>query len=509
MPHSFRPLPLGHPIPDRPHAISVSLPTLADVIGYEERRPEVLRQVATGYPRFVLHPYVRAFTAEFARRHRLSGHSVWIVPSRALAEQLVAWLGEPAPRLIPEGRWWAVAFPEDRDRETRAKTFLQHTGGFISSREAEDVLVSAGLVPAPAPEETVDDQPAVAVRRALVAAYGGAGPHDLFLAANGMNAIHAAFGAVEAVQRPRGRTRWLQLGWIYLDTIAILQKFTAAPDSDHLVLANPCDLTGLRELMAAHRAQLAAVVAEVPSNPLVQTPAVESIAELCRVHGVHLLLDASIASPFNVAALRHADIALASLTKYAASGGDLLMGSAAINPAGPDAEALRAAMAPRILAPYRRDLARLAFEIRSVDRVVAAVNAATPRVVEFLRSRPEVRRVYWALQDDSAAAFRCVARAPDAVGCMVSFELQPGLFQPFYDRVPLAKGPSFGIETTLLCPFLYLAHYDLVATAAGRARLARHGISHELLRLSVGTEPAEEIIAALAEALDAARLAQA
>jgi cystathionine gamma-synthase len=68
--------------------------------------------------------------------------------------------------------------------------------------------------------------------------------------------------------------------------------------------------------------------------------------------------------------------------------------------------------------------------------------------------------------------------------------------------VRIAKGPSFGLKTSLLCPFMYLAHYDLVNCPEGRALLERNGIAPDLLRLSVGTEPVEEIIAALAEALD-------
>jgi cystathionine gamma-synthase len=83
---------------------------------------------------------------------------------------------------------------------------------------------------------------------------------------------------------------------------------------------------------------------------------------------------------------------------------------------------------------------------------------------------------------------------------MISFSLWTPL-EPFYNRLRLPKGPSFGMKATLICPFMYLAHYDLVTTPAGRAELAASGIDPDLLRLCVGTEPAEEIIAALAEAL--------
>jgi len=121
-------------------------------------------------------------------------------------------------------------------------------------------------------------------------------------------------------------------------------------------------------------------------------------------------------------------------------------------------------------------------------------------VAEFLSSHPRVREVFWALHPASREQFGRIARAPGAVGGMISFTLRDGM-ESFYDRLTLAKGPSFGMKTTLICPFMYLAHYDLVSTPAGRAELAENGLDPDLLRLCVGTEPADEIIAALAAAL--------
>ncbi|HLP07630.1 MAG TPA: PLP-dependent transferase, partial [Opitutaceae bacterium] len=138
-----------------------------------------------------------------------------------------------------------------------------------------------------------------------------------------------------------------------------------------------------------------------------------------------------------------------------------------------------------------------------VDALLAGVNAATPRVAEFLASRPEVKRVHWALAPESRENFLRIARSPGAVGSMITFEVADGLFGRVYDRARLPKGPSFGLRTTLFCPFMVLAHYDLVSKPEGRARLASQGLNPELLRLSVGLEPVEKIIGALAEALDA------
>ena len=48
---------------------------------------------------------------------------------------------------------------------------------------------------------------------------------------------------------------------------------------------------------------------------------------------------------------------------------------------------------------------------------------------------------------------------------MITFTLRGDLTR-FYDRLRLPKGPSVGMKTTLICPFIYLAHYDLVPQSA-------------------------------------------
>ena len=477
---------------------------MADLIGYEERNPEVIRQVPAGYPRFVLHPFVRALTAELVRRRGLQGKSVWLVASPQLAEQLRAWVGAADAHVVIEGSQAAVAFTPSPECNGRAKAFLQHSGGFVSSRQAEDVLVAAGLVPAPASEACMEGDAPGAVQTALREAFTGATDRDIFVASNGMNAIHSVFRTSNALQGPRGRTTWIQLGWIYLDTIAILQKFTADPSRDHVVLPNVNDLDALRRVLEERRGQVAGIITEVPTNPLIQSCDVPALAELARAHGVHLILDASIASPWNVDVLRYSDVSVASLTKYAASEGDLLMGAAAVNPAARDAAAFRSGLGAAIVSPYRRDLARLAYEIGDMGRVLDRINAATPLVAAFLERRPEVARVHWALAPGARANFLKVARHAAAVGSMVSFELRNVSLGSVYDCLRLPKGPSFGLKNTLCCPFMYLAHYDLVTSASGLAQLAQHLLNPELLRLSVGVEPVEEIIGALGEAFDAA-----
>ncbi len=495
----FTHLPLGQRIPASIHAVSCSLPTMRDVRGYEEKDPAVMRHLSSGYPRFVVHPFLDQLAGHLVEVHGLQGHRLWLTSSARMAGELAGRLG--AAQVVPfhDGDLHGVAHPASPELFTRAKTFLQNVGGFLSSRAAEDELVRRGLLPAAQPETLFKGDAPAEVRRRLQTVFPQAAAADLLLANCGMNAIYAAFRAAAELQAARGRTIWVQLGWLYLDTIAILKKYTAAP-GDYVYVRDVFDRAGLERLFAEKGDRIAGLVLEVPTNPLIQTPDVPAIAALARRHGALTLIDPSVACAANLDVLPHADVVVSSLTKYTASEGDLVAGLAVVNPAGPEAGWLRRQIAARLEPLYSRDLARLAVQIGRTDEVLAQIHASVPRVAAFLEKHPGVKEVFWALHPASRENYLRVARSPGAVGSMISFSLR-GPLEKFYDRLRLPKGPSFGMQTTLICPFMYLAHYDLVTTPAGRAELAASGIDPDLLRLSIGTEPVEDIIATLAEAL--------
>lgn len=496
----FTHIPLGTPIPDSPHAVSCSLPTMAAVRGYEEKKPEVTAHLSTGYPRFVVHPLARRLGSVLCARHGLDGRTLWLASSRSMASDLLVHLlcvkpGCGAQAFSGQGVH-GVSHPQDSETSQLAKLYLQHVGGFISSREAEDRLFALGEGPQPVREELFGGDAEREVRRHLGDVFAGVPEDHLKLAACGMNAVHSAFSAVSQVQAARGRTAWVQLGWLYLDTIAILKKFTPSP-ADYIYLGNVLDTEAVEALLQAQGDRIAAIVAEVPSNPLVQTPDLQALAAACRRHGVLLVLDPSISSAFSVDCLPYADVVATSLTKYTASEGDLVAGALVVNPRSSEAAAI--ARAARTEAPYARDLGRLAFEMAQTRTVLAAIEEACPKVARFLEGHPSVRAVHWALSEGSRENYLKIARSPSSTGGMISFSLR-GEMEPFYDRLRLPKGPSFGMKTTLICPFMYLAHYDLVTSQAGRAELAKSGLDGDLLRLCVGTEGADAIIQSLAEA---------
>ncbi|HEY5079782.1 MAG TPA: PLP-dependent transferase [Opitutaceae bacterium] len=500
---AFAHIPLGTPIPDSPHAVSCSLPTVAAIRGYEEKDPAVMASLLSGYPRFVVHPLARRLTAVLAERSGLGERTLWLASSRRMAGRLLAHLqaGAPGGGAAPfaDGGVFGVSHPHSRETGLLAKLYLQNIGGFLSSREAEDRLAEIGAGPVPGLEELFAGDAREEVLRQLGPLFAGATGADLFLANSGMNAVHAAFRAVNDLQSSKGRTGWIQLGWLYLDTIAILRKFTATK-GDYIHVPDAMDMAALGRVLAERGPGIAGLVAEVPTNPLVQTPDVAALAALCRRHSVKLILDPSLASAFSVDCLPHADLVVTSLTKYTGNEGDVIAGLVAVNPAGPDAGFLRNRVSILVEPPYPRDLARLAAQIGSTRNVLSRIEESTPKVAAFLSSHPAVRTVHWALEPASRKNYLRVARSPGATGGIISFTLR-GKLDAFYDRLRLPKGPSFGMRTTLICPFLHLAHYDMVTTPQGRAELEANGLDPDLLRLCVGTEPVDEIIGALGEAL--------
>src|SRR5512136_3380729 len=71
---------LGRPIPPSPHAVSVALPRWQDVVGYEEKKPEVINALTSGYPRFFIHAEVQAVARQMG-----SGEFCLPFPSRRAA----------------------------------------------------------------------------------------------------------------------------------------------------------------------------------------------------------------------------------------------------------------------------------------------------------------------------------------------------------------------------------------------------------------------------------------
>ncbi|CAA6692077.1 MULTISPECIES: PLP-dependent transferase [unclassified Lentimonas] len=493
---SLRHFPLGSRFPDSPHAVISSLPTLKDVCGYEEHDPRVLSALKSGYPRFVTHEYVELLIEFYVKRAGLVGRAVVLVDSRRAVDDALVYLGARACSLQVDGSVYILyCDASDVALVKRIKKYVQHTGCSVYSRQAEDLLVKHGLLSGQFDESVVMDGALVEVERVL-AEQIGCQVEDVLLCTSGMNAFYAGFRSVQACQRRRGRTAWVQLGWLYLDSGCVLKEFLSEGETlDYSY--DVFDVDAIIEKLRAYGDSLAAVVVECPSNPLIRVCEVHRIAAVVRELGGVMVIDPTIASVFSVDVLPCADLLITSLTKYAASEGDVMSGALAVNQSSPFYRELVDTVGHYHVPVYQRDAQRLAYELETAPAVVAEMNANASRLCAFFKGHPAVEHIYCAGCSDHIEE---VAKPGRLVGAVISIELK-GDMERFYDSIRLMKGPSFGARFTLLCPFMYLAHYDLVTSDEGRLFLADVGLDPELIRVSVGAEPYEELEQIFNEAL--------
>src|SRR5690606_23201172 len=146
---------------------------------------------------------------------------------------------------------------------------------------------------------------------------------SITLAHSGMNAAFAAFEAINALQAPRGRKSWIKLGWLYADTMHILDKLSP-PGARNEEILDVLDIARLEALLAARGGEIAGILTEAPTNPLVQTMDLERIHKLARAHGAYLVVDPTVQSPANVNVAPFAVVVVFRLTTYFAPRGGVI-----------------------------------------------------------------------------------------------------------------------------------------------------------------------------------------
>lgn len=502
-PHSvqqyFRHLPCGTKLPDSIHAVSVSMPTLRDIIGYEEKYPETLSKIVTGYPRFVTHPYILKIQECLNKKFALNARQILILSSGKVAKALCSFAKIDPDKVIEYKNIAGVVLPEDKTKIEKAQAFLQHTGTGISSRWAEDILMEEGILQDIQAEEYFLGDAENHILNTLKDSYGAASQNDIYLTSSGMNSIYSVYNSISSIQNRKEKSIWIQLGWMFVDTMDLLKKLESS-ETDNYVIYDIYNLEKLELILEDKGEHISGIITEVPSNPLVQTPDIKKIKYLADKHNCIFVIDATLGTPHNVNVLPYADLIVESLTKYASGSADLMMGAVVLNCQSRFYEELRTVLPNFLEKPYFREIRRLAFQITGYAERIKKVNENTMKLVDFLQTCKGVNKIFWAYEEKSRINFEKIQKNPDSPGGVITVELNRSL-ESVYDHLKIAKGPSCGAEFTLVGPYLYLAHYNLVSHQEGRKFLNEREINPELLRISVGTEKIEDIIQVFSEVL--------
>lgn len=475
---------LGQPLPDSPHACSVALPTWSSIVGYEEKRQKVIKKMRLGYPRFFRHPAVeRVF--ELARKEVASeNEEVLVFPTRSSVLKAHRWVevqSQAAVRISSFHGLQALIVPAKA--KENAELYWRFSGEIISSRQAQDYLDG----------QLKSGSKSALVSRAL-AKFVQAPAEDIAVFSSGMAAITAVLRALPGVAEGR---KTLQLEFPYVDCLKVQEHFGPG-----VVYLNEAQGESFDEaLMRIRQGEFAGVFTEVPSNPLLRTVDLKRVAQACREGGTPLIVDDSATGPYNIDALKFADVVTGSLTKWVSGEGDVMAGMAAVNPASPfhgHLQPLIVQDAAETAPLYVADAQVLLSNIKGYAKRMKAVNANGLALSKWLSEHPAVDQV-WHPSLNQREHYEAVMRGEGAYGGLLSFVLKsPKKTPKVYDALKCCKGPSFGTPFTLVCPYVLLAHYfETEWTEAC-------GVPTNLLRVSVGSEPTEHVISVFQAAFNEA-----
>jgi cystathionine gamma-synthase len=240
------------------------------------------------------------------------------------------------------------------------------------------------------------------------------------------------------------------------------------------------------------------ILSESPTNPYLRVPDLRKLAEIKRRFGsAKLVIDATFATPVNQRPLEQgADLVLHSGTKYLGGHNDLLAGAVCGNEGIVSAiRELRGVLGAVLDANSAYLLLR---GIKTLHLRVGRQNESALRIARWLEDRPEIERVFYpglGSHPDHAIARELMTGFGGVVSFLVKGDLDDT--SRFIDACRIAQiAPSLGgVETLIEQPAL-MSFYEL--TTEQREAV---GIRNNLVRLSVGVEDCDDLMADLGQAM--------
>lgn len=486
----------GKPIPPHtPHAVSVSLPTISDVLAYKENVNGWIDNISSGYPRFYTHPYEQMASAYLRRQQNISKNQLLLLmPSVQCAEQVQCFTNVHLDINTYEGLTY-LAIPEDSPACSKLISFVQRTGCKAYTRQLEDFLVVHKLLERVHPETVVSVEPEENIKSPISNLYQTS-INNVSLYSSGMNALFSIYSALKEIGKAKGRTIFIIVGKINVYTAEILEAYS----EECITIPSVDDLDKVEKLLSEKGDKVAGILTETPTNPYMRICDIPHLSRIARSHGAPLILDTTIGTPVNLDVLSYCDVAAESLTKFASGTGEVMGGVAVLNPRSPLYAELSKTIAHWGEPMYIRDAQRLAYTIKGYELRVTWARESVTKLVTFFSNHHKVKKVYWSHSAENIASYRKIERMPNSYCPVITIELNTPI-EEVYNKLHLPKGPSLGTDFTLVTPYCYLTHYQQVMSEKGRTSLRAKGINPEILRISIGCEPVQQLIGIFSDAL--------
>jgi methionine-gamma-lyase len=254
------------------------------------------------------------------------------------------------------------------------------------------------------------------------------------------------------------------------------------------------DLAGIEDLLNSRTRVL---YVESPTNPTVRLVDIAKAAQFAKKHNLVSIIDNTFATPVLQQPIKLGyDMVVHSATKALAGHSDVIAGVAVGNKKWMERVQhmviyLGGSMDPEAAYLLNRGIKTLGLRVRKQCENAMAV-------AKFLERHPKVARVFYPGLP-SHPDYKLAKRQMRGFGSMLAFDLKGGLpaARRVCDRVQLflLAASLGGVESLVVLP-IYTSHYNMAAE-----ELARAGVSPGIVRVSIGIEDSEDLIADLQQAL--------
>ena len=261
------------------------------------------------------------------------------------------------------------------------------------------------------------------------------------------------------------------------------------------------DLTDIANAAALINQNTKLMWIETPSNPLMRIIDIEACTILCKKHEIISVVDNTFASPYLQNPLDlGADIVMHSVTKYLGGHSDVVMGALAVNDEKLYTD-LHFLMNSCGAVPGPQDCFLVLRGIKTLHLRMERHCSNGRTIAVFLRNHPMVGKVYWPGFEDHPN-HSIAARQMRDFGGMLSFTLKnddPARAVKMMESVQLfSLAESLGGVESLINHPASMTHASIP-----REDRLKSGLSDSLIRLSIGVEDVEDLIADLDQALNA------
>ena len=260
------------------------------------------------------------------------------------------------------------------------------------------------------------------------------------------------------------------------------------------------DMTDANNVRSYINSKTKLIWCETPTNPLINITDLEAMVAIAREHNLLLCVDNTFASPYLQNPLDlGADIVMHSSTKYLGGHSDVIQGALVMNSADLR-ERLYFIQKSCGAVPGPMDCFLVLRGIKTLHVRMERHCENGEKIAHYLRRHSKVGKVYWCGFEDHPGY--CVAKKQmRGFGGMISFSLKDESEQAARKLMSSTKLFSLaeslgGIESLINHPA------SMTHASIPRAERIKNGLTDSLIRLSVGIEDADDLIADLEQALN-------